>query len=159
MATMSLKEFEKKIKRWAKTQPELLENALKTAAEIVRGEAIIKHLSGPKMARGKGSLKNATLARRSGDLAGSINTKVSVTRKRQTAQVGTNMKYARIHEKGGVILPKKGKYLVFSVGGHTVFARSVKMPKRPFLSPSLEAKRQKILDIMLDRLIEGYKKS
>lgn len=136
MATLTMKQFEKKIKYWAKHEPSILEKALKTAAEIVRGEAVQKHLSGPKMAKGKGSLKNATLARHSGDLAGSINTKVSVTKRRQSAQVGTSIKYAHRHEAG-----------------------TFGMPKRPFLSPSLEAKRQKILDIILDQLIEGYKRS
>jgi len=109
---------------------------LKTAAEIVRGEAVQKHLSGPKMAKGKGNLKNATLARHSGDLAGSINTKVSVARSRQSAQIGTNIKYAHRHEFG-----------------------TFGMPKRPFLTSSLEAKRQRILEVILDRLMEGYKKS
>ena len=159
MATLTMKQFEKKIKYWAKHEPSILEKALKTAAEIVRGEAIQKHLSGPKMAIGKGSLKNATLARHSGDLANSINTKVSVARNRQSAQIGSNLKYARIHEEGGVIKPKKGKYLKFTVGGKTIFTESVTIPKRPFLSSSLEAKRQRILEVILDRLMEGYKKS
>ena len=136
MATLTMKQFEKKIKKWAKDEPKILENALKTAAEIVRGEAIQKHLSGPKMAKGKGSLKNATLARHSGDLAGSINTKVSVTKSKQMAEVGTNIKYAHRHEFG-----------------------TFGMPKRPFLTSSLEAKRQRILEVILDRLMEGYKKS
>lgn len=32
-----------------------------------------------------------------------------------SGRVGTNVKYARIHEYGGIIRPKKGKYLVFQV--------------------------------------------
>lgn len=60
--------------------------------------------------------------------------------------VGTNVIYARIHEYGGIILPKKGKYLRFEVpvttagprggkrkGKQVVFARKVTIkPKRYF---------------------------
>lgn len=48
--------------------------------------------------------------------------------------IGTNLIYARIHQEGGVITPKKGKFLVFPVGGgRSVFAKRVVIPPRPFL--------------------------
>jgi len=140
---MTMEQFQKKIKRWAKNEPRTLEAALRTAAEIVRRETVQQHLSGPKMKKGVGSAKHATLARHSGDLAGSISTKVSVTKSKQMAQigtlsgkVGTVMKYAHRHEEG-----------------------TFGMPKRPFLHPSLEAKREKILQVILSRMMEAYKKS
>jgi len=138
MATLTMDQFEKKLKRFGKDHPDLLKNVLRKGAETVRLEAVRNHLSGPKMSKGRGSLKNATLARRSGDLAGSINTKVVASNKKQSAKVSTNMVYARIHEKGD---KTKG------------------MPKRPYLEPSLQAKRKQIVDDILKAMIRGYKKA
>jgi len=48
--------------------------------------------------------------------------------------IGTNLIYAGIHQEGGVIVPKKGKALRFSVGGgKSIFAKRVVIPARPFL--------------------------
>ena len=138
MATLTMEQFQKKLKRFGKDHPDLLKVALRRGAETVRLEAVRKHLSGPKMPVGKGSTKNATLARRSGDLAGSLNTKVVANKKRQSAKVSTNLIYARIHEKGD---KTKG------------------MPKRPYLSSSLQAKRKDIVDDLLKAMIRGYKKA
>ena len=38
------------------------------------------------------------------------------------------MKYARIHQLGGIIRPKGGGRLVFSLGGKLVFAKKVTIP-------------------------------
>lgn len=134
MATYTPEEFKKKIERFAKDQPKAVEIGLKAGAELVRGEAVRNHLSGPKMPKGKGSLKNATLQPRTGDLRGSINTKVKTTPK-LSAQIGTSIKYARRHEEG------------------------IKMPKRPFLKPSLEAKRQDAVDLILKKIMEAYRRA
>ncbi|QGM80668.1 phage virion morphogenesis protein [Otariodibacter oris] len=50
-----------------------------------------------------------------------------------SAVVGTNEPYARIHQFGGVIKPKKGKYLVFRIGDKWVMTDKVVIPARPFL--------------------------
>jgi phage gpG-like protein len=56
------------------------------------------------------------------------------------AKVSNPMIYAAIHQFGGVIKPKSGKFLVFTTAdGHTVFVRSVKIPARPFF-PVLDGK-------------------
>jgi phage gpG-like protein len=158
MSNYTPEEFKRKLERWAKDNPKAVERGLKAGAELVRAEAVAKHLSGPKMPRGKGSLKAATLARGSGDLAGSINTKVKVGTK-ISAQIGTNLKYARIHENGGTIKPKTGQFLKFNIGGRDIFAKSVTIPKRPFLKPSLEAKRKEAVDLILDKIMEAYRKA
>ncbi len=158
MATYSPEEFKRKIERFAKDQPKAVEIGLKAGAELVRGEAVRNHLSGPKMPTGRGSAKRATLARGSGDLAGSINTKVKTTPK-LLAQIGTSMKYARIHEKGGVIKPKSGRFLVFTIGNKKIFASSVTIPKRPFLAPSLEAKRSDAVELILKKIMEAYRRA
>jgi phage gpG-like protein len=59
----------------------------------------------------------------------------------QEVVVGTNLIYAPIHQFGGLILPKKGKFLVFPRGGSAagekpngkVFARKVYIPQRRFM--------------------------
>ena len=47
--------------------------------------------------------------------------------------VGTNVKYAAVHQFGAVIKPKTAKALVFKAGGQTIFARKVTVPARPFM--------------------------
>lgn len=82
--------------------------------------------------------------------------------------VGTKVPYARIWEKGGTIrahkiLPKKGKFLKFTVGGKDVFARSVSkkaryVTARPFLTPALRDKKTdvfKLFDEAISKLIGG----
>ena len=138
MATLTVEQFEKKLRRFGNNHPDLLKVALRRGAETVRLETVRKHLSGPKMPKGIGSTKNATLARRSGDLAGSLNTRVVANNKRQSAKISTSLIYARIHEKGD---------------------KSKGMPKRPYLEPSLQAKRKEIVDDILKAMIRGYKKA
>jgi phage gpG-like protein len=52
-------------------------------------------------------------------------------------RVGTNIKYARIQEYGGVIKSKIGKLLHFKIGDmwHTV--KSVILPPRPYIRPAI----------------------
>ncbi len=150
MGTYTPEEFQKKLKRFARKHPDILEVALKRGTEIVRTEAVRNHLSGPKMPRGKGSKTVATLARRSGDLA-KIQTRVKATKRKQIAQIFSNMKYARIHEKGGTIQHTN----LFGKGISAI----IKMPARPYLSPSLAKKRKDIVDIILKAMIRGYKKA
>ncbi len=55
----------------------------------------------------------------------------------KTVQVGTNKEYARIHQFGGEIKPKKGKYLKFkNSGGGYSQVKQVTMPPRPFIGIS-----------------------
>jgi len=49
------------------------------------------------------------------------------------AEVGTNVKYAAIHQLGGVITAKNKPYLRFKIGGQFISKKSVTMPARPFL--------------------------
>lgn len=47
--------------------------------------------------------------------------------------IGSTRIYAAIHQFGGTIKPKSAAALVFGLGGKTIFARSVTIPKREFL--------------------------
>ena len=93
-----------------------MEQALRTS--LIRAEAVQKHLSGPRMPRGIGDEKNATLQPVTGTLRASVQTEVQVGPQRASAKVFTNTVYARKHEFGDGV------------------------PKRPFLRPALEAKRE-----------------
>jgi phage virion morphogenesis protein len=63
--------------------------------------------------------------------------------------IGTNKIYAAIHQFGGTVLPRKGDFLVFKLGGRLIFARKVVIPARPFLGLSA-ADRQTLLDTIED---------
>lgn len=80
-----------------------------------------------------------------------------------------DVKYGRIHEKGGQTKPHvieaKGKALAFLMGGKTVFAARVnhpgsKIPARPYMAPSLAELADEISlglkRAIVDGLIQGY---
>ncbi len=69
--------------------------------------------------------------RDTGRLMNSITHRVS----RDYIEVGTNVKYAAVHQFGATIRPKRGKFLVFKPRGasNPIFAREVTIPARPFL--------------------------
>lgn len=53
--------------------------------------------------------------------------------------IGSNLKYARIHQYGGVIRPKKAKALTFALADGTfVQVKKVVMPARPYIGISTE---------------------
>lgn len=60
------------------------------------------------------------------------------------ARIGSNLVYARIHELGGVIRPKKAKALRFRVGKDWVMVKRVDIPKRPYLRPALDKKSNRL---------------
>lgn len=60
----------------------------------------------------------------------------------KTAETGTNVVYAGVHQEGAVIRPKNAKALVFRVGGRFVTAQKVEIPARPFLGIGPEDDRE-----------------
>ena len=106
----------------------------------------------------KRKLSGQALNVRSGNLRDSIVHDVDYTGSAVSGAVfsDNSVKYGRIHEYGGttrphVIEPKDPDgVLAFKVGGRQVFARRVnhpgsKIPARPFMRPSLEEMKPKIL--------------
>jgi len=69
-------------------------------------------------------------------------------------EIGSNEVYARIHNEGGIIVPKSAAALVFSMGGRTIITKSVKIPQRTFLGFSA-ADTDEIMDILRDYLAEN----
>jgi phage virion morphogenesis protein len=110
--------------------------------------------------KGKGSIKGLMILQSSGILAGSISAKATDTQ----AIVGTNVKYAAVHQFGDktsptVIKPKNKKALFWPGAKHPV--KSVKhpgvtIPARPFLSiPDIGM--AKIRQTMTRYITEGAK--
>ncbi len=99
-------------------------------------------------------LSGQVLHVRTGLLRSSINYRIQDTSVAVTATVGTNVKYARIHEYGGTIhipeiRPKSARALAFEINGQTIFAMSVRahdvrMPERSFLRSALREMRPQI---------------
>ena len=58
----------------------------------------------------------------------------------------TDVRYALIHELGGVIVPRNASRLVFEVGGETVSASRVRIPARPYLRPAADANYPNLAD-------------
>lgn len=59
---------------------------------------------------------------------------------------GSELKYARIHEYGGIIRPRKRQYLSFKVDGRWVKTKMVIMPKRAYVEPAIEKTKPFLID-------------
>lgn len=71
--------------------------------------------------------------------------------------VGSNLAYARIHQKGGEITPKKAKKLVFKGrDGKAVAVDKVNIPARPYLGVSKED-LEEVKSTMADFLAGAFK--
>ncbi|NTV01931.1 MAG: hypothetical protein HGB04_03985 [Chlorobiaceae bacterium] len=121
-------------------------------AELIKGQDAVQRLqgAGPRIASAleksvlsmaiklrnhikENKLTGQVLHVRSETLRGSIHYETDFSGSKKMAEVGTNVVYARIHEYGGEILPKNGKYLKFKIGGQWVSVDKVVLPKRSFL--------------------------
>jgi len=73
--------------------------------------------------------------------------------------IGSPIKYARIHQKGGTIRPRRARFLVFKgADGRMVFAKKVKMPRRQWLpdeGTGLPADEERIIKAAVKDFIEG----
>ena len=81
-------------------------------------------------------------------ITGTLHRSITTEVKGFIARIGTNLKYARIHELGGIIRPKSAKALHFTVGGRHRQAQVVHIPARPYLRPALHSNKRKIEKIL-----------
>jgi phage gpG-like protein len=160
MPNYTMKQYKEKIDRWMKQYPKDAQIALHEAATKVMHEVQSKHLAGPKMAQGEGSKTKGTLQMGSGALLGSISVMVSRAGHRMNAHVGTfkrQLKYARIHEYGGIIKPKEpGGLLRFKIGNAWISKKQVTIPERSYLRSSLKAKRKAVVETLLAAIKRSY---
>ena len=74
--------------------------------------------------------------------------------------VGSPKPYAKVHEQGWIIRPKKaGGWLVFQIDGKWIKTKQVKIPKRPWLGPAFKSKRQAILRTFRDNTTIAFQKN
>ena len=98
--------------------------------------------------------KPGELHARTGHLRRSIRTGVTQKPASVVGWIGTSVIYAAIHEFGGTIKPIHSKYLKFQIDGHWVSKKKVKIPKRPYLMPSIEENLERIKDILRQSIIK-----
>ena len=140
----------------------ILSQAPVSIEKLVRGSAlIIADLV-------KANLSNKILNVNTGHLRRSITMQFSGSGRGSSAEIGTNLKYAAIHEFGGTIHAKRGPYLWFkmqtasrirSSSGKSlkrpqgifswVRTPQVTIPARPYMQPAFEQSLP-----LIDKLIE-----
>ena len=74
-----------------------------------------------------------------------------------TAHWGSNLVYARIHQMGGVIRPRRSRMLRFELGDKTIFARRVTIPPRPYIGWGAAERREaaRVVSRWLDQALPG----
>lgn len=108
--------------------PGILASALKRALE--------DGLAASRAAMGPGGSGPRS---RTGRLARSLYTRVSVRGDEVLGELGSSSFIAGVQEHGAVIQAKAAKYLKFQVQGRWVAVRRVVIPARPFLRPGRDA--------------------
>jgi phage gpG-like protein len=106
-------------------------------------------------------LEGEVLNKRTGRLWRSIHSETFRRMGRVVGIVGTNVKYAAIHEFGGTIRPKSaGGFLVWRgastrgangrfQAGEMIFAKEVKIPRRPYLSRAFAARKEVVSRLIM----------
>lgn len=101
----------------------------------------VSRLGQALLLRVKQKLSGEVLKAPTGNLKGSMNERLEESGDSIMAIVGTSLgrvPYARIHEYGGIITPKRGEFLTFKTAdGSWHRVRQVVMPERSYLRSSL----------------------
>ena len=133
---LRLKNIEKQAKRF---NPKTFKKAVKEGMTkgMLRIEA---HAKDP-------ILSGEILKVRTGTLKARTHSEVQERESRVVGILKNNTVYARIHEFGGTILPKKGEFLIFKPTGadHFVSVRQVKIPARKPFRTAILAKRKEVV--------------
>ena len=97
--------------------------------------APLKHRSGKPLVD-KGHLQNSISYRLVGN----------------AVEIGTNLRYATLHQFGGTVKPKNRQALFFMLGDRKVFARQVTVPARPFMPTEglPDSWRDDAVDVVMD---------
>jgi phage gpG-like protein len=112
------------MREWQDKMPQLRRLILKRFVSSLEGMA----------AERAGEVLNVISGRLRGSIFGNV-----IADDEAEVRAGSNVVYAAIHEFGGTITPKTGKYLRFkNQDGREVFVRSVEIPARPYVKPSIE---------------------
>ena len=110
------------------------------------------------LARMRMRLSGRVLQRRGGALfrTARVDVEPSGSALRIVFRAGSNkVPYAAIHEHGGIILPKRGRYLKFRVNGEWRQVTRVVMPERPYVRPSLKEAGQAFPALLSARVTDA----
>ena len=134
-------EVSPRFKRMIRDNPALSRDILSFVSEAVVNRTVIHQLSGQ------------SLKRKTGTLAKSITYKIMNDYR---ANVGTNVKYAAIHEFGGVIRPVIASALTFKVKDQWITTKEVKIPARPYLITALDYVMSNEAQGIMDKRLEVW---
>ena len=138
-----LRDLDRKIRAAAsKRRMRLLMEGLAKAGEDTTDDRIKRGGPAPDgrdwPARHPLSASRKPLLNRDGHLGDSI----AMAATNRTARWGTNLNYARIHQLGGIVRPRRRRALRFEQGGNQIFARRTVIPARPYLGWGAQEERQ-----------------
>jgi len=145
--------------------------ALAAMPERIRAALAAKAgaLAAELQARIEQKLSGGVLNIRTGALVRSIGVTIAYSSAGVTARITTSpdVKYAAIHEFGGVIppheiVPDKAKALAFAVGGKQAFAArvdlpAIRMPERSYMRSSLAEVAEKIKEELTTTVAEALR--
>ena len=101
------------------------------AAQFTRGG---RRTSTPKRGRESAAFGKFRAGKKILTDSGRLQNSITYKSRGRSLVIGTNLIYARIHQKGGVIKAKPGKALRIPLGdGRVIFRKQVTIPARPFL--------------------------
>ena len=90
-------------------------------------------------------------------VSGDLRKSISISVEENEVHVGTSIIYARIHQFGGVIKPKRGRFLWIPVrSGRWIPIRQAKIPARPYLMVQKEDE-EPIIRVFRDWMVEEAK--
>lgn len=163
VATLTGEQFEQKMRKFANKQPEAVRKALRIGSNDMLGEVRRRY--------------NARLRKRSGKLYKAIkilSLKATGTEVRASVGVDPEQAYKAVtHELGAVHNFKGGQPYIPWPSGNAFVSRSspmadtlpktqpysVRIPARPFVNPAKEAKIESVKQLILDELMEAYKRA
>lgn len=138
-------------------RPEFKKGLVKAVAEAARGE-IDESFASERAPQGHPWKRSRRAEAQSGQTlsaSGRLRRSFTYAVGANGFSVGTNVRYARVHQYGGLIRPKRKKALRFKLGKQFVTVKSVRLPARPFvpepgLSPRWERAFVEAIESYLD---------
>ena len=140
------KKLLQKINNIVERAPGNLLNAMHSGMRLFESNIIAKQMSGRKSAR-------YGLNRQTGNLARSWMISVRDPGMDKAVKLGTRTIYARIHQYGGTIRPRRAEWLMFKVNGQFVKTKQVDIPKRLHIIESFKKEGMKLITLEMSKAI------
>ncbi|MGE9985347.1 phage virion morphogenesis protein [Desulfovibrio sp. SGI.169] len=132
---------------------------MESVGEALRAGTLkrFEHEEDPTGKKWKSSARAAAKGGKTLDKEGHLKDSIDYSATPDKVMVGSNLPYARIHQLGGTIRAKKGKYLKFKgLNGEDVFVKEAKITARPYLGVSKE-EMEEVRETMADFLAGAFK--